>query len=102
MSPEERATRSRHPAWRWSPDHDGLRRRLAARLAEEGHPWPEMAATLVAVRGRMGTDVSGLAGLVGADPALLAAVERGDASALPHNWVARRRRQPGSRLGAQP
>lgn len=80
MSPEEAAGRARHPTGQWSRQTVRLRRRVQSRLAEEGHPWPLLAATLIAARGRMGLTRTEFATELGIAPRVVTAVEEGTAT----------------------
>jgi hypothetical protein len=55
-----------------------MTRRVAERLAADGHPWPEVAAVFLGERGRVGLDRAAFASRLGIDPGLLAAIEDGD------------------------
>lgn len=48
-------SRARHPAT-WRPDRDLLHERLAEHLRRSGHRWPELAAAVLAERGRLDLD----------------------------------------------
>lgn len=69
--------RERHPSVRWAPDRDRLRRRVAEDLAAAGHPDPLLAATVLALRGRLRLDRRSFCDLTGVDSAVLAALEDG-------------------------
>lgn len=78
-----RAAQARHPAASWAPDHERLRRQLASRLHEEGHPTPAFSATLLGVRGVLGMDRATFAGAIGVEEHRLVAMEEGGAGAPP-------------------
>jgi DNA-binding transcriptional regulator YiaG len=75
------ASRLRHPAMRQAIDLDRMRRREAARLAEEGHPWPVEAAMILAARGRMGLDRTAFAATLGVPEQVVTDLEEGTGSA---------------------
>lgn len=81
MTPERRRAQASHPAAHWSADLSLARRRMIERLRHEQHPWPEMAATLLAARGRMGLDRDEFAQSLGIEIAVIAGLEDGTASA---------------------
>lgn len=54
---------------------------MIERLKQEEHPWPEMAATLMAARARMGLDRVEFAQTLGVEVAVIAGLEDGTASA---------------------
>jgi hypothetical protein len=72
-----RAARTRHPSNGWQPDLDGVKRRLADQLRSEDHPWPELAAALLAERGRLGFDRAAFAARIGMGEAALSDLEEG-------------------------
>lgn len=71
------AARQRHPSAWWHPDHDRLRRLIAARLAADGHPTPLLAATVVAVRGVLRMDQAQFAAALGVSVEEVTALEAG-------------------------
>lgn len=77
MTSARAAARTRHPSSIWRADHDRLRQRLSAQLAEEGHPQPVLAATLLSIRGRLGLDRAAFCEITGVSPLAVAAVEEG-------------------------
>lgn len=77
---ERAAAQARHPSARWAVDTGPAQARIAAGLAAAGHPWPSRAASLLAVRGRLGLDRPGLAALLGVPESAVAAVEDGTES----------------------
>ncbi|MGI8794696.1 MAG: hypothetical protein ACR2H3_16235 [Acidimicrobiales bacterium] len=86
---EREAARGRHPSQSWAPDHDRLRRALAADLDARGHPWPLFAATILGVRGRLGLDEASFASAIGLSEQGLRAIEAGEAGpeALRPPWM---------------
>ena len=69
--------RARHPTSRPRQDLARITNRLADRLASEGHPWPDLAAAVIAERGRVGLDRETFAGMFGVSGEMLAGVEDG-------------------------
>lgn len=74
---ESSAARARHPSSWWPFDIGRMQRRVADDLAGEGHPWPERAAALLGLRGRLGLDRTRFALLLGVPEEFLAAIEEG-------------------------
>lgn len=74
---DRRLARARHPTSRRHPDLARMAARLAGRLAEEGHPWPDFAAAVIAERGSAGLDREAFAGMLGVSEEMLAGVEDG-------------------------
>lgn len=74
---DRQLARTRHPTSRRRPDLARMTARLVARLASEGHPWPDFAAAVIAERGRSGLDRQAFAGLLGVSEETLAGVEEG-------------------------
>jgi DNA-binding transcriptional regulator YiaG len=72
------AARRRHPSTRSPVSVLGLRHRVADALELGGAPHPEVAATILALRGRTGLDGHDFARRAGVDARLLARVERGE------------------------
>lgn len=56
------------------------RERLARRLADDEHPYPDFAACLLVARGARALNIEQFAELVGMDATLLAELESGDRS----------------------
>ena len=75
MTPDE--CRGRHPSAQWQPDMERLRRAVGDRLRAEGHPWPDRAATVLAIHGSLGLEREGFAELVGTTVARLRGFEEG-------------------------
>ena len=71
------AARSRHPSNGWRPDLEGVKRRVADQLRSEDHPWPDLAAALLAERGRLGVDRTAFAARIGIGEAALSDLEEG-------------------------
>jgi hypothetical protein len=71
------AARARHPSVVTPSPLSALAERVSQELAWEGHPFPQFAAVLLALRGETGLDQAGFAGLVGVPTSLLRALERG-------------------------
>lgn len=71
------AARRRHPSSLWLPDHERLRRALAARLADEGHPRPLLGATVLALRGVLGAAHGELAEALGVSRDVIVDAEHG-------------------------
>ena len=69
--------RSHHPSTQWQPDMERLKRAVGARLRTEGHPWPDAAATVLAVRGSLGLERDGFAELIGSTVEDLRRLEEG-------------------------
>jgi hypothetical protein len=92
---ERRAARSRHPANGWAPNTARLVAAIAARLSSGGHPWPELAAAVLADRGRLGLDRTGYAARTGLGLSAVVAAEDGDGrrGALPAEAVPSRVRR---------
>lgn len=76
MQPDD-AARARHPAGQWRPDLARMAGVMAERLAEEGHPYPRFAASVLAERGRLGMDRTSFAAHLGLDEPTIAAAEDG-------------------------
>ncbi len=72
-----KAGKTRHPSSRWRPDLARMQARVAERLAGEGHPWPELAAAVLAHRGHLGLDRAGFAEAMSAPIGLVEAIEEG-------------------------
>lgn len=53
---------------------------MVVQLRAEKHPWPEMAATLMAARGRMGLDRAEFAAALGIGEEVVEGLEDGTAS----------------------
>lgn len=53
---------------------------MAERLRADEHPWPEMAAALLAARGRLGLDRVDFAVVLGIEVSVVAGVEDGTAT----------------------
>src|SRR5260370_31513446 len=71
------AARSRHPSNGWRPDLEGVKRRLADQLRSEDRPWPDLAAALLAERGRLSVDRTAFAARIGIGEAALSDLEEG-------------------------
>ena len=69
--------RSRHPSAQWQPDMERLKRAVGDRLRAEGHPWPDTAATVLAMRGSLGLEREEFAALLGTPVTGLRALEEG-------------------------
>jgi hypothetical protein len=76
MQPDD-AARDRHPSGQWRPDLARMAGVVAERLAEEGHPFPGFAASVLAERGRLGMDRTAFAAHLGLDEPTIAAAEDG-------------------------
>lgn len=74
---DRQLARARHPTSRRHPDLARMTARMADRLASEGHPWPDFAATVMAERGRAGMDREAFAATLGVSEEVLAGVEDG-------------------------
>lgn len=81
MTAARRRAQTRHPASQWSADVGRLRQLMVLKLRSEEHPWPEMAATLMAARGRMGLDRAEFAAALGIAEEVVEGLEDGTASA---------------------
>ena len=68
------------PTMDWSERAVIARDRLARRLADEQHPYPEFAACLLVARGARRMTVEEFAALAGVTPELLAGLESGERS----------------------
>ena len=80
---DEQACRSRHPSSAaWRPDLGRMTRRMAAMLRDEGHPWPDAAAALLAERGRLGLDREAFAARIGVPVTLVVVIEDGRPSTV--------------------
>jgi hypothetical protein len=78
MAPDEEAARDRHPAGQWRGNVKRMAHALAARLAAEGHPYPELAASVMAERGRRGETREEYARTSNLDLATIVAAEEGE------------------------
>jgi hypothetical protein len=78
-----REAQVRHPSAGWRPDLDRMTRRVAEQLTSEGHPWPQLAAAILADRGRLGLERAAYASLSGIDLLALEALEDGTAPRRP-------------------
>ena len=76
MQPDD-AARDRHPAGQWRPDLARMAGAMADRLADEGHPFPRFAASVLAERGWLGMDRIAFAAHLGLDEPTIAAAEEG-------------------------
>lgn len=76
---ERQAARSRHPAGKWVPDLARMAWVVAARLSAQGHHRPDLAAAVLAERGRLGMDRGAFAAHLGIDEADVAWAEEGAA-----------------------
>lgn len=74
---EARAARARHPSSAWPFDVGRMQRRVAEDLAAKGHPWPERAAALLGLRGRLGLDRARFAVVAGIPEDVVAVIEDG-------------------------
>lgn len=83
------AARARHPTRPRHPDLARMTGRLADRLASEGHPWPDLAAAVMAERGRAGLNRESFAEVLGVSEDTLAGVEDGSFGIAPGGLTAR-------------
>lgn len=74
---DRQLARPRHPSAGGGYAPARLTARLAQVLAAEGHPWPELAAAVMAQRGGTGLDRASFAGRVGMREDTLAGIEDG-------------------------
>lgn len=74
---DRQLARARHPTGRRHPDLARMTARLVDRLVSEGHRWPDLAAAVIAERGRAGLDRKAFAGRLGVSEERLAGVEDG-------------------------
>ena len=74
---DRQRARARHPSAGARPDPARLTALLARRLAAEGHPWPDLAAAVMANRGLAGMDRAAFACRLGVGEDTLAGVESG-------------------------
>lgn len=74
---DRRTARARHPSSRRRPDLTRMVARLGERMASEGHPWPDLAAAVLAERGQAGADRSAFARRLGVSEEQLAGIEDG-------------------------
>jgi hypothetical protein len=81
MSASLAEARRRHPSARWTAPVDALRTRVAQLLDLHGARHPDVAATLLEVRGRLGLDVVDFASGLGIGPEVLRRAEAGELSA---------------------
>jgi hypothetical protein len=71
------AAKSRHPCNGWRPDLSAVKQRMADQLRSEEHPWPDLAAALIAERGKVGLDRPAFAARLGIGEAALWDLEEG-------------------------
>ena len=71
------AARARHPSRVLRLGLFALVERIGEQLAGEGHPFPQFAAVLLALRGETGLDQAGFASVLGVQASVLRALERG-------------------------
>jgi hypothetical protein len=71
------AARARHPSGMARAGLFALADRLGQELAGEGHPFPDFAAVLLALRGERGLDQVAFACVLGVPMSVLRALERG-------------------------
>lgn len=71
------AAKGRHPCNGWRPDLSAVKERLADQLRSEEHPWPDLAAALLAERGKSGLDRTDFAARLGIGEAALCDLEEG-------------------------
>lgn len=90
--------RGRHPSNGWQPNADRLTARVAEMLASEGHAAPDLAAAVLAERGRLGLDRSAFATTLGIDEQVLRGVEDGTIAAAEAPAVLRALGPPQRRL----
>jgi hypothetical protein len=66
----------------WRPDLERMTKRVAERLRDDGHAYPELAAQLLAERGHARLDRAALAWEVGLTQREVAAAEDGESERL--------------------
>ena len=74
------AARRRHPCMRTPVGSAAVRRRVAGAIAPLGAPHPEVAASVLAVRGASGLTPDAFARRAGVDPEVLCRAEAGEIS----------------------
>jgi DNA-binding transcriptional regulator YiaG len=71
------AARARHPSGVPRLGLSAMAERIGQQLAREGHPFPEFAAALLALRGERALDQAEFAAVLGVRASLLRALEGG-------------------------
>lgn len=74
------AARRRHPSMRSPVDASAVRRRVAAAVGSSGARHPEVAASVLSVRGTSGLDADAFARRAGVDVEVLRRAEAGEIS----------------------
>lgn len=78
MSPAAAAARRRHPSTQPPVAASRVADRVVRLLDRRGVRWPQVAAAVLAVRGRTGLSPDELAGRLGIDPDLVRCAEAGE------------------------